>query len=126
MGYDFDNGLAAQNALIYNPINFGSDLGFGADEVGSAPGDSGGPTFLFDAVDNRFEIAGVTSYGFGFSGLPDIAAGTNSSFGEVAVDMHVGNYLPFINSKIPEPTSVVLMLLGLAAWAGGNGRGRRA
>jgi hypothetical protein len=126
LGYDFDNGLAAQNAFTYNPINFGSDIGFGVDEVGSAPGDSGGATFLFDAVQNRFEIAGVTSYGFGFTGLPDITAGTNSSFGEVAVDMRVSNFLDFIGSRlVPEPSTAILVLLALAGFAGQAGRANR-
>jgi hypothetical protein len=116
IAYDFDSGEQDNNALIYTPINFNSDLGFGDDEVGIAGGDSGGPTFIYDSVDNRFEIAGVHSYFFGFNGLPDAAPGTNSSWGEVMVDTRVANHLDFINSQlIPEPASLLLALAAVAA-----------
>ena len=39
------------------------DLGFGDDEGHIASGDSGGPAFLYDAGEGRWEIAGIASYG---------------------------------------------------------------
>jgi hypothetical protein len=53
--YDFDSGSEFNNTLPL--LGFDSDLGFGADEVFSATGDSGGPTFIGGA------IAGVTAWG---------------------------------------------------------------
>lgn len=112
LAYDFDDGTVTRNAMDgYFPIDFNSDLGFGVDEVNSAPGDSGGPTFIIDS--GIFKIAGVTSYGFGFNGNPDISPGTNSSFGEIAVDMRVAAEQIFIDGAIPEPGSCVLMAIGI-------------
>ena len=59
--FDFDNGLVGQDAFDFF-FNI-DDLGLGLDEVMSAPGDSGGPTFI--EVGNELLVAGVTSYGFG-------------------------------------------------------------
>ncbi len=159
--YDFDSGLAANDVFAYSPFNLPANLGFGADEVGAAPGDSGGPTFQ-EANDTRltlpagpvnlgsfivgtpgngsveltkagnnattfaidyagdatnadttgsfsgstpdFKIAGVTSYGFGFIGLPDATpGGTHSSWGEVVVDMRVAysEHASFIDPFLP-------------------------
>jgi secreted trypsin-like serine protease len=113
IAYDFDSGSANNNAFAFNPINYGSDLGFGADEVGAAPGDSGGPTFILDS--GVYKIAGVTSYGFGFNGLPDSSPGTNSSWGEVAVDARVAGYQSFIDSLLPEPTALGTITFALTA-----------
>ena len=44
LAYDFDSGLPENNALAMT--GFESDLGFGADEVFTAIGDSGGPNFI--------------------------------------------------------------------------------
>ena len=117
--YDFDNGLAANDAF---GAYFGkSGLGLGNMEVGSAPGDSGGPTFL----DGK--IAGVTSFGLTFRDLqdangnytlcsavnPDILCGINSTFGEFAGDTRVSGHSQWILSNIPEPETYAMMLLGL-------------
>lgn len=118
LAYDFDNGLTANDAF---GLFFGlSDLGLGLAEVSSAPGDSGGPTFIGGL------IAGVTSYGFGFTcfdGTPDVNCGiTDSSFGEMSVDTRVSAYAGWVDSVItpvPEPASIALVLvggLGLAAY----------
>lgn len=117
--YDFDNGLAANDAFY---AYFGkAGPGLGAMEVLSAPGDSGGPSFL----DGK--IAGVTSFGLTFRDLqdangnytlcssvnPDVLCGVNSTFGEFAGDTRVSGYSQWIMSSIPEPETYALMLLGL-------------
>ncbi|TWT78146.1 Trypsin [Posidoniimonas polymericola] len=108
--YDFDSGLAANN-LITSDAN---DLGFGADEVNLVPGDSGGGSFVFDPIDNRYELAGVMSYGFGFQGGPDVSPGTNGSWGEFGIDARVSSHLDFIYAATaPEPAGVALMALVL-------------
>jgi len=120
--FDFDNGLPENDAL---GTIFGADyadLGLGINEVNSAPGDSGGPTFI-DGL-----IAGLTSYGFGgaiateFGPLiiPEVQATdvtpdiTDSSFGEISVDTRVSPYARWIDNvlagkgvSIPEPSAVV-------------------
>lgn len=111
LAYDFDNGLVANDAFGFF---FGlSNLGLGLAEVNSAPGDSGGPTIIGGL------IAGVTSYGFGFTcfdGTPDVNCDiTDSSFGEMSVDTRVSAYAGWVDSVItpvPEPASIVLVLLG--------------
>jgi secreted trypsin-like serine protease len=119
--YDFDNGLAANDAF---GIYFGrSDLGLGDMEVDSAPGDSGGPSF----IDGK--VAGITSFGLTFTNgtdangnrlcnpavNPDILCGLNSSFGEFAGDTRVSAYAAWIDAvrALPEPASPLLVALTL-------------
>ena len=112
--YDFDSGNSANNAL--GVLGFTSDLGAGADEVGAAPGDSGGPLFRRD----DFSVAAITSFGVGFTGLPDANPGTNSSWGELDYVTRVYYWRGFISSATantasftPEPPTLVLALMGM-------------
>lgn len=101
--FDFDNGLAAQDANNV-PALGGPDLGFGALETFAAPGDSGGPLFVNPGGGNPLQIAGVMS---GLtSSAADIrdyvdSAGTkqsDSSFGEVGLVTRVSQFINnFIN-----------------------------
>lgn len=108
--YDFDNGLAANDAF---GVFFGNaQLGQGLLEVNSAPGDSGGPSY----IDGK--IAGITSYGLTFldSGGSDIDSELNSSFGEFSGDTRVSVHKDWIYQivGVPEPGTV----LGLLAVSG--------
>ena len=90
--YDFDNGLAANDAFgIAYGIN---DLGYGNFEVGSGQGDSGGPTF----IDGK--IAGVTSFGMLNIIAPgtDVTGGLDFSFGELRGDARVSAYAEWIDA----------------------------
>lgn len=97
LAYDFDSGLPENDAF---GLVFGeqyADLGLGVNEVNSALGDSGSPTFI-DGL-----IAGVTSYGFGadFSSnllASDLTPLTDSSFGEISVDTRVSFYASWIDN----------------------------
>jgi hypothetical protein len=130
LGYDFDNGLAANDGYGWW-FGLPDPLGRGDDEVMSAPGDSGGPTFNAGG-----EIMGITSYGLTFvandlmgnpsttdiDGLPTPAG--NSSFGEFGGDARVSFYSDWINSivdtQVPEPATMLLVgtgLLGLAVFS---------
>ena len=115
LAYDFDNGLSRNDAFGFF---YGlDDLGYGDEEVNSAPGDSGGPTFAWDPADGRFEIVGVTSFGFRLSyssGPPssrssDVDNRLNSSFGEFSVDTRVSSFASFIETTlavpVPEPVN---------------------
>jgi hypothetical protein len=119
--YDFDSGLEENNALALLGVD--SDLGFGADEVLAAAGDSGGPVFLGDA------IAGVTLAGFGGEDdLPtDATAEADSSWGELSVDIRVSYYRDFITAAtggqarfvIPEPSALeIILIAGVCLFAG--------
>lgn len=133
---DFDNGLAANDALCRltfatlggAPIWLGTDAerpcntGLGVNEVLTAGGDSGGPSFIGG------RIAGITSFGisFGTGFFGDIRAGLNSSFGEMngmtRVDINAG----FINGAVvPEPATLALFGIGAAGLAGVAARRRR-
>ena len=108
---DFDSGLAANNALAI--VGFESDLGFGADEVSSASGDSGGPVFLSGA------IAAVTAFGGRFDAA-DVNSSEDSSWGETSFDTRVSNYRSFILTAtggaavfVPEPATLALVAMGL-------------
>jgi secreted trypsin-like serine protease len=103
---DFDSGLAANNALALT--GFDSDLGFGADEVGLAFGDSGGPLFLNGA------IAGVTAFS---ARLPraDVNGVFDGSWGEGTFFTRVSNYRAFLHTAtggtavfVPEPPATSL------------------
>lgn len=95
--YDFDDGTPEHDAFLkhfgieyvnYNNYN---------DEVNSAPGDSGGPTFDGKAV------VGITSYGltYSFDGITtDVDHSVNSSFGEYSGDTAVATHKVWIDSVI--------------------------
>lgn len=115
--YDFDNGLVANDAFDFFNLIVGpglADLGLGVGEVSSAPGDSGGPTFI-DGL-----IAGIASYGlrlrFGDGSTSDVDADLNSSFGEFSGDTRVTIYQEFIDSIVGHVTTVsepaTLLILG--------------
>ncbi|KYC44027.1 hypothetical protein WA1_02470 [Scytonema hofmannii PCC 7110] len=113
LAYDFDNGLPANDAF---GVHFGiSDTGLGLDEINSAAGDSGGPTFINGL------IAGITSFGTCY-GYPDCSGSDidnilNSSFGEFSVDTRVSTYANWIDSilsrpaTVPEPSTIGAVLL---------------
>lgn len=113
--YDFDSGLPENDAFGFVGI---PDLGLGLPEVNSAPGDSGGPTFINGL------IAGITSYGqcffnpinFECFSPPDVDNIGNFSFGEFSGDTRVSTYASYIDdvlagkvtptSKVPEPNTM--------------------
>lgn len=94
-------------------FDFPEDLGFDADEVGTAPGDSGGPTFL--ELNGDFLIAGTVSYGLRLSSsgsTSDVDPLLNSSWGEFGVDANISALAPYIDSitGVPEPRLAGLAL----------------
>lgn len=99
--YDFDNGKSANDAFGYFFNNH--HLGLGNNEVGSAPGDSGGPTYTRDST-NKLVVTGITSYGIRLQyvtgGTSDVDSQLNSSFGEFAGDTSVAFYSSFIDSVL--------------------------
>lgn len=117
--------------------------GFGIDEGTIGSGDSGGPAFI--RVGNRYQIAGVTSYG-GVSCFPDQRLSPDgtpnprsdagcppgfvlygSRFGYLSGHTWTGGALQarFISS-VPEPTTVTLSALGLVGVAAAARRRRSA
>lgn len=95
--YDFDDGTNAHDAFLqhFGILNVNSNNY--DDEVNSAPGDSGGPTFDGNAV------VGITSYGltYSFDGVTtDVDNSVNSSFGEYSGDTTVAKHKIWIDSVI--------------------------
>jgi len=95
LAYDFDNGLAANDAFGYWFGDDYADLGLGLNEVNAGSGDSGSPTFIDGA------IAGVTSFMlrvYYLNGISsDIDDALNSSFGEFAFDTRASSYTNWID-----------------------------
>ena len=91
--FDFDNGLSANDALGH--LIGSNDLGLGSLEVNTAPGDSGGPSF----IDGK--IAGVTSGGVYVEGT-DVDFRTNSSFGEISLNVRVSSFVDWITTAVGE------------------------
>ena len=121
LGYDFDNGFAAQNSLTL--LNAESDLGFGNDEAMTAVRDSGAPAFIGEA------IAGVNAF-TAWLQAADINDEFDSSFGEVGFATRVSSFQDFIATAtdgeavfVPEPGAwcqiwPIILLVPLASKAG--------
>ncbi len=122
LGYDFDNGLATNDAI--GTFSGTPNTGLGLNEVFTAPGDSGGPNFINNS------IAGITSFRdppSRYGVFTDIDNINNSSFGETAFDTRVSSYASYIDSvlagaytpiyKVPEPSTVVGTMFALGTLA---------
>jgi hypothetical protein len=111
---DFDSGRPENNAIEL--FGFPSDLGFDADEVGLAGGDSGGPMFIGGA------IAGV-NWAYAQPPIGDVNRQLDASWGEVSFFMRVSAYRDFIVAAtggkaifVPEPaTPFLLIACGIVA-----------
>ncbi|PNW30637.1 UNVERIFIED_CONTAM: hypothetical protein BEN50_20310 [Euhalothece sp. KZN 001] len=97
LAFDFDDGTDLRNNDEF--FSNGSGTGVGVAEINSAPGDSGGPTFV-DGL-----IAGITSFGSRVGSPPDIDGSVNSTFGEFSGDARISQYSDFILS-FDDPTPV--------------------
>lgn len=109
---DFDNGTAGNDAFGFF---YGlAGLGLGNFEVNTAPGDSGGPSFIAG------KVAGVTSFGTVLTGgggaTSDCLAGVNSSCGEFSSMVRVSSNVAWIQgAMVPEPATWLLASFALAA-----------
>lgn len=107
--WDFDGPTGGGNDSL---ITLGNDI-----EANIAPGDSGGPSFLWnDTGDGMIQTNELTVFGVN-------TFFTGDRFGDLGGGMLVNHYAEFINSTIvPEPSSASLVLLVLSC---GIGRGLR-
>jgi hypothetical protein len=87
--YDFDSGQDDNDSLTLLGID--SDRGFAEEEVKSAPGDSGAPTFW------NGTIVGIVSFGHR-PDVGDIDNRENRSFGELSYDTRVSLWSEFIDA----------------------------
>jgi hypothetical protein len=112
LGVDFDSGLPENDS--FGLTDGVVDLGFGADEVGIAPGDSGGPMFV------NGTIAGVNIITLDF-GIGDPTGKLDRSWGEVTFATHAASYRDFIIAAtggqaifVPEPSSAAMLTFGVS------------
>jgi hypothetical protein len=98
---DNDNPAWAQDGqcTTFKDGSYPDFKGFGKAEVGIAPGDSGGPSF----IDGK--IAGVHSFGFthfcsGVTNGTDFSCGLNSSYGEMSGDTRVSYHADFVDAAV--------------------------
>ena len=121
--FDFDSGETTNDAFHQAfSSDHSQDLGFGTDEVNSAPGDSGGPSFISGTSTrpgtlSDYLIGGVTSYGLTFDQPWDSdrsGSQPDSSWGEFAVDARVSHdeIYGWIDATAPEPGALMLLVLG--------------
>jgi secreted trypsin-like serine protease len=87
--YDFDNHLTGTNGSLGGPA-------VGASEIDTTAGDSGGPMFQFSSALNAYVITGIT-----IGGSDDL-----SRYGDIANDLRVASYAPWIAAQVPEPTAI--------------------
>jgi len=99
LSYDFDNGLAQNDA--YGQLLGLNDLGTGATETFSRSGDSGGPAFI------NQQVAGIASFIFHYDNgvTADVTPAVDSTYGEMASDTRVSKYANWIDSVV-EPNFV--------------------
>jgi V8-like Glu-specific endopeptidase len=112
LGFDFDSGQPDHNALTF--LGHDSDLGFGADEVLTAFGDSGAPVFWDDM------IVGVNAFNVGLISA-DYNDQFDQSWGEAGFATRVSRFQDFIMSAtggeaifVPEPSLTIHLLVTLA------------
>lgn len=70
-------------------------------------GDSGGPSFIYDAINDKFLLAGINTFGIDTSPIADGAFG--SLFGGIVLE----SYRTWISNEIPNPATVALFALAL-------------
>jgi len=130
---DFDNGATQNDASCrleatlaahgFGPPSSSKycNTGLGADEVGVAPGDSGGPEFI------NGQIASITGFGLTFSGLGDVDNTLDASFGEFNGFIPTFIHADFIAAAqaVPEPASWALMITGFGLVGAMTRRQRR-
>jgi len=86
-------------------------------EGSSAPGDSGGPTFIEDS--GEWKLAGITSWGHNpWDEIYNGNTNLRGLYGDVANMTRVSQNADWVYSIIPEPTTTALlfMTLGLSVW----------
>ena len=121
---DFDDGTAAHDALG-RALGI-HDLGLGGDEAALAPGDSGGPAFIYDG--QKYLLAGV-AVAVVTGGDADIdrdlrrAPTSNSTFGDTVGFTRVSRYADALDARAAIPYDLVVDLHDQAA--GGDGQADR-
>jgi hypothetical protein len=107
---DFDSGLPENNSIELFGVP--SDLGFGADEVGLAGGDSGGPMFIGGAIAGANLATAQPPPPF----TGDINELLDASWGEAGFFMRVSRYHEFILAAtggtavfVPEASAIVVL-----------------
>lgn len=121
--FDFDKGNSANDAFGQVDAAL-AELGVGPYEVNTAPGDSGGPSFIGDKI-AAVTSFGTTSYNITVNGQPitsDIDTITNSTFGEFSGSARVSSVQSFIDAQVmealPVPQTAILLLVGMGILAG--------
>ncbi|GAB4239663.1 MAG: hypothetical protein OHK005_01250 [Candidatus Methylacidiphilales bacterium] len=111
----WDTDATALSSVLYGTISgSGSDgarieMGGNTLEGGTAPGDSGGPTFVLDG--GVWKIAGVTSWGTN----PRLTGGgtNNGLYGDLTYATRVSAHEDWILATIPEPSTYALLVLAM-------------
>jgi hypothetical protein len=79
-------------------------------EGSTAPGDSGGPTFIQDG--GEWKLAGITSWGLNpWDALDNGGSGLDGLYGDVSYMTRVSQVAPWITSVVPEPSTCALLVM---------------
>ncbi len=109
--------IAGTNSLLDQLVVDGNVV-----EGSTAPGDSGGPTFIHDGED--WKIAGISSWGvnpWDYLYGDAANAGSRGLYGDVSYKTRVSQVAPWIVSVVPEPSTYALLVMagaGALWWAG--------
>lgn len=91
----------------FSQMTFGTNIVEGA----TAPGDSGGPTFIED--EGEWKLAGITSWGINPWDKLSNGQGFRGLYGDANYYTRVSEHTDWIYSVIPEPTTKILLTLGV-------------
>lgn len=77
-------------------------------ETAIGGGDSGGPSFVYDSINDRYLLAGINTFGY-----TDSSPYNNGAFGHYFGGILLNPYAAWLSAAIPAPATLALFMLAL-------------